>query len=56
MTEAGWGTDATTDLGRCPRCRERIPSENLVIRYEPDDGWPTIFAACAACASLVSPL
>lgn len=45
----------TSALGTCPICAKGIPTRNLLIRYEDDDGWPKIFAECPACVSVVHP-
>jgi RNase P subunit RPR2 len=42
-------------LGSCPACRTEIPSTNLLIRYEPADGWPRLFATCPQCDNPVAP-
>lgn len=45
----------TSALGKCPNCAETIPTRNLLIRYEAENGWPKIFAECPACISVVHP-
>lgn len=42
-------------LGVCPDCDVVIPSSNLLIKYETEDGWPQFFAECPRCEEPVHP-
>jgi hypothetical protein len=42
-------------LGRCPSCDTIIPRLCLLIEYETEDGWPTMFAECPGCGEVVHP-
>ncbi|MFB6140510.1 MAG: hypothetical protein ABEJ26_08760 [Halosimplex sp.] len=55
MSETGDGRISDSPLGKCPNCGEMIPSANLLIRYETDDGWPKLFAECPTCGDPVHP-
>lgn len=43
-------------LGRCPDCGTELPAESLVVRYEPEDGWPQMLALCGDCDEIVLPV
>lgn len=55
MGEYGHPPETGASLGTCPRCTGTIPSSQLLMRYEPPDGWPRIFAECPVCDVVVHP-
>lgn len=52
----GTGGADGSHLGTCPVCDAQIPSENLVIAYEPTAGWPRMLASCPECGGPVQPV
>jgi hypothetical protein len=57
MTRGGEGNPDRrfAHLGLCPGCGTEIPQTNLVVKYQPAEGWPRIFAECPECVAVVSP-
>jgi hypothetical protein len=44
-----------TAIGDCPKCREPIPNNKLLIEYDADGGREG-FAECPACEDVVHPV
>lgn len=42
-------------LGRCPACGAVVPTDHLLAKYAPADGWPRIHAECPGCGALRQP-
>ncbi|MEF8814172.1 MAG: hypothetical protein V5A55_10185 [Halovenus sp.] len=46
----------SSNLGRCPNCEARIPSDQSRLTYEPTEGWPRMLAECGECGEVVPPV
>lgn len=46
---------ANSEIGRCPACGGAIPTYNILISYESDDG-EQHYAECPECDEVVHPV
>lgn len=43
-------------LGHCADCEAPVPTDQLLITYTTEDGWPRMYAECPACREIVRPV
>lgn len=41
--------------GHCPECKVPVPSVNVLVEYETNEGWHRVFAECPVCEDVIHP-